>query len=59
MSKISLKPFTLDKNTWCYEEEEGLIIMHEDRTLEGKFITTRRIKISLKKIKGYLKRGNK
>ena len=26
---------SLDKNTWCYEEKEGLLIIHEDRDLKG------------------------
>ena len=57
MSKLSLRPLSLDKNTWCYEEKEGLLIIHEDRDLKGRFIQTHHIKISLKKIKGYLKRS--
>ncbi len=54
--KLSLRPFSLDNRTWCYEEIGGLHIIHEDRDLKGKFIQTHHIRIPLKKIKGYMKR---
>jgi hypothetical protein len=55
--KLSVLPFTLDKNTWCYEEKGGLLIYHEDRTKEGLYIQTCIFKIPLKKIKDYIKRS--
>jgi len=56
--KLSLQPFTLGTHSWCYEEKGGLLIIHEDTTEKGSFVQHIRIKIPLKKIKGYLKRRN-
>lgn len=54
--KISDKPYTLDKNTWCYEERGGILVVHEDRYKNGNYIQTIQTKIPLKKIQGYLRR---
>ena len=56
VKSLSCAPFTLNKNTWCYERKSGIIIIHEDRQKDGKWITTHSILLPIRKIKGYLGR---
>ncbi len=41
----SLNPHTVDRNTWFYDDDGGMLIIHEIRDDAGKYLRTERIKI--------------
>jgi hypothetical protein len=52
----NLKPMQLGPNDWFYEENDHLLLVHEVREADGKYIRTDQIKIPWRRIEASLKR---
>ena len=53
---LSRKPQHITEHLWYYEEKRGILIVHEIRDNEGKYIRTDQITIPWRKLRNSLKR---